>query len=85
MATSNILRTFWIFYDHLAHFVFIWYIFSGFGTMYQKNLATVHSTRTFYLQWAPNPRGGQGYQEGSKNFIFSIFGHFGILQLVFRL
>jgi hypothetical protein len=29
-------RTFGIFYDHLAHCVFIWYIFSGFGVMHQE-------------------------------------------------
>jgi hypothetical protein len=33
MAILNILRTFGIFNDHLVHFVFIWYIFSGFGIM----------------------------------------------------
>jgi hypothetical protein len=27
MAICNILRRFGIFYDHLVHFVFIWYIF----------------------------------------------------------
>jgi hypothetical protein len=27
MSICNILRPFGIFYDHLAHFVFIWYIF----------------------------------------------------------
>jgi hypothetical protein len=31
MAISNNLQTFGIFYDHLVHFVFIWY----FGIMYQ--------------------------------------------------
>jgi hypothetical protein len=36
MAIWNILQTFGIFYDHLVHFVFIWYIFSGFGIMYQE-------------------------------------------------
>jgi hypothetical protein len=30
----------WILYDHLAHLVFIWYIFSSFGIMHQQNLAT---------------------------------------------
>jgi hypothetical protein len=25
-----------IFYDHLENFVFIWYIFSGFGIMHQE-------------------------------------------------
>jgi hypothetical protein len=28
--------TFRIFYDHLVHFLFIWYIFSCFGIMYQE-------------------------------------------------
>jgi hypothetical protein len=39
MTTWNISWRFGIFYDHLVHFVFIWYIFSGFGT--KKNLATL--------------------------------------------
>jgi hypothetical protein len=34
MSIGNILRRFGIFYDHAVHFVFIWYIFSGFGMMY---------------------------------------------------
>jgi hypothetical protein len=35
MAIVNILGTFGIFYDHLAHFVIILYVhFSGFGIMY---------------------------------------------------
>jgi hypothetical protein len=44
MTFWNILQTFGIFYDHLVHFVFIWYNFSGFGTMHQENLATLVST-----------------------------------------
>jgi hypothetical protein len=35
MAIWNIVQTFGIFYDYLVHFVFIWYIFSGFGIMHQ--------------------------------------------------
>jgi hypothetical protein len=35
-ATWNILWRFGIFYGHLVHFVFIWYIFSGFSIMYQE-------------------------------------------------
>jgi hypothetical protein len=35
IAIRNILRTFVIFYDNLENFVFIWFIFSGFGIMYQ--------------------------------------------------
>jgi hypothetical protein len=34
MAIWNILPIFGIFYDHLVHFVLIWYIFTGFGIMY---------------------------------------------------
>jgi hypothetical protein len=37
----NILWIFGVFYDHLVHFVFIWYIFSGLGIMHQENLATL--------------------------------------------
>jgi preprotein translocase subunit SecY len=36
MAILNILRTFGIFYNHLVHFMFIWFIFFGFGIMYQE-------------------------------------------------
>jgi hypothetical protein len=36
MAIGNILRTFGIFYDHLVHFVFIWYFLSGFGIMREE-------------------------------------------------
>jgi hypothetical protein len=36
MSICNILWTFGIFYDHLVHYVFIWYIFSGFGIMNQE-------------------------------------------------
>jgi hypothetical protein len=46
----NISRTFGIFQDHMVPFVFIWYIFSGFGIMYQEKsgntgLAFAHSQR----------------------------------------
>jgi hypothetical protein len=36
LAILNILWRFGIFYDHLVRFVVIWYIFSGFGIMYQE-------------------------------------------------
>jgi hypothetical protein len=39
MAIWKSLWRFGIFYDHLVHFGFVWYIFSGFGT--KKNLATL--------------------------------------------
>jgi hypothetical protein len=35
-ATGNILQTFGIFYYHWVHFVFLGYIFAGFGIMYQE-------------------------------------------------
>jgi hypothetical protein len=48
MAIWNICQTYWIFYDHLVHFVFNWYILCSFGTFFpalvsctQKNLATL--------------------------------------------
>jgi hypothetical protein len=36
MAVWNILETIGIFNDYLAHFVFILYMFPGFGIMYQE-------------------------------------------------
>jgi hypothetical protein len=36
MAIWNILRPFGTFCDHLVHFVLLWYIFSGFGILYQQ-------------------------------------------------
>jgi hypothetical protein len=36
MAICNILRAFGIFYNRMVHFVFIWYIFSGFDTTCQE-------------------------------------------------
>jgi hypothetical protein len=36
MSICNILRTFGILNDRSVHFVFIWYILSGFGIMYQE-------------------------------------------------
>jgi hypothetical protein len=36
MAICNIALTLGIFYDHIVHFVLIWYIFSGLGIMYQE-------------------------------------------------
>jgi hypothetical protein len=35
-AFGNSLWTFGIFYDHLVHFMLIWYIFSGFGIFAKK-------------------------------------------------
>jgi hypothetical protein len=36
MAILNILQIFGIFYNHLVHFVFIWYIFSCLGIMHHE-------------------------------------------------
>jgi hypothetical protein len=36
VAIGNILWALGICYDHSAHFVIIWYIFSGFGIMDQE-------------------------------------------------
>jgi hypothetical protein len=36
IAIWNNLQTFGIFYDHLVNFLFIWYIFSDLGIMYQE-------------------------------------------------
>jgi hypothetical protein len=41
MAIWNILQTFGIFYDHLVHFVFIWYIFPVWVSCTKKNLANL--------------------------------------------
>jgi hypothetical protein len=41
MAIWNILWTFGIFFDHLVHFVFIWYIFPVWVSCTNKNLATL--------------------------------------------
>jgi hypothetical protein len=43
MAVGNTCRSFGIFYDHLLHFVFIWYIFTVMVSCNMKNLATLVS------------------------------------------
>jgi hypothetical protein len=43
MTIWNILWRFGIFYDHLVHFIFIWYIFQVLVTCTKKNLATLLS------------------------------------------
>jgi hypothetical protein len=46
MAIWSILRTFGIFYDHLVHFVFIWYTYIPvLVSCTKKNLATLLQTR----------------------------------------
>jgi DNA integrity scanning protein DisA with diadenylate cyclase activity len=41
MVIWHILQTFMIFYDHLVHFVLIWYIFPVWVIFTQKNLTTL--------------------------------------------
>jgi hypothetical protein len=48
VAICNILRTFVIWYDHLVHFVLIWYIFFGLGIMYQEKSGSPDSWCTFF-------------------------------------
>jgi hypothetical protein len=38
MASWNSFWRIEIFYDHLVHIAFVWYIFSGFGIMYQEKI-----------------------------------------------
>jgi hypothetical protein len=56
MAIWNILRTFGIFYDHLVHFVFIWYIFSGFGIMYREKSGNPDPDTLFWRKSEPRQR-----------------------------
>jgi hypothetical protein len=53
----NILETFVIFYDHLVHFVFIWYIFPGFGIMYQEKSGNPVSDQLGHKKWENCIRG----------------------------
>jgi hypothetical protein len=66
MATWNILQTFGIFCDHLVHFVFIWYIFSGFGIMYQEKSGNPAVEPTNQSSFEPNV---------SKPFFFNSFAN----------
>jgi hypothetical protein len=45
MAIWNILRTLGIFYDHLVHFMLIWYIFPVLVSCTKKNLAALFPTQ----------------------------------------
>jgi hypothetical protein len=46
------IQTFGIFYDHLVHYVFIWYTFSNFGIMYQEKSGNPGCVFRFYTeQW----------------------------------
>jgi hypothetical protein len=59
MAIWNIVQTFRIYYDHLVHFVFIWYIFFGFGIMHQEKPGNHdHNLRGGVLFWGPASEAG---------------------------
>jgi hypothetical protein len=47
MAILNILRTSGIFYNHLVHFTFIWYIFPVLVPCTKKNLATLVKSQIY--------------------------------------
>jgi hypothetical protein len=55
MAIWNILRIHGIFYDHLVDFVLIWYIFSGYGTMYQEKSGNPASVRPSQVRTFRSP------------------------------
>jgi hypothetical protein len=81
MAIWNILQTSGIFYDHLIHFVFIWYIFPVWVIFAKKNLVTlIHS---FYIKrrWCSTlgvnkgvniPLRGHSSPMGARGKIFKI-------------
>jgi hypothetical protein len=48
------LWRFGIFYVHLVHFVFIWYIFSGFGIMHQEKSGNPADATTFLRKFEPH-------------------------------
>jgi hypothetical protein len=50
MAIWNILWRLGIFYDHLVHFVFIWYIFPVLVSCAKKHLATLNGRRNLAVQ-----------------------------------
>jgi hypothetical protein len=51
-AIWNVLRTFKIFYDHLVHFVLIWYIFHVLVSCTKKNLATLDQIGRIIAKWS---------------------------------
>jgi hypothetical protein len=51
LAIWNILLTFGIFYDHLEHFVVIWYIFPVLVSCTKENLATLQPDMAFCFMY----------------------------------
>jgi hypothetical protein len=83
VAIGNNLRTFEIFYDHLVHYVFIWYILCSFGTFFavlvprtNKNLATLARKRK-----AETKKPGEMLIE---NWISHIFKHLRLAAAITR-
>jgi hypothetical protein len=48
-AICNILQAIGIFYNHLVHFVLIWYIFPALVSCIKKNLATLLDCNVFHF------------------------------------
>jgi hypothetical protein len=69
MNVWNILQTFGKFYDHLVHFVLIWYIFHRFR---------YHVPRKIWQPWPAGRFQNQFFsQHGEKKIFMSIFSSFG--------
>jgi hypothetical protein len=63
MAICNISPTFGIFYDHMVHFVFIWYIFPVLVSCTKKNLATLFSWQSLGYRKVSDAIGQTIYSE----------------------
>jgi hypothetical protein len=70
MSICNLLRTLGIFNDHFVHFVFIWYILSGIGIMYQEksgnpalDTARIYANRAmvYFGQFWENNKGSPNF------------------------
>jgi hypothetical protein len=72
MAIWNNLESFGLFYEQMVHFVFIWYIFSGFGIMYQEKSGSPGCKKPFlrHLLWRIR---GRCYDRNFLRFL-PIFG-----------
>jgi hypothetical protein len=80
MAIWNILRPFGIFYDHLVHFVFIWYIFSSLGIMHREK----SGNPVYYPLWRKNRLRGHWIRgRCCKHCRVSVWGTFSALKSSF--
>jgi hypothetical protein len=86
LAICNMLRMFGIIYDHLVHFVFIWYIFPFLVPCTKKNLATsklclfnfTHPQSNknvcfpnYQVITLPTTKERRGFKSSFDNYIFS--------------